>query len=253
MPYDQRLPSVGADDGTWGNILNQFLEKEHVNSGVDASANGGHKTITLKASTGSAGATPGAPLTFTTGTLVSPTKAGAMEFANPTLYFTATDGAVQKTIAMYDDSSGATGDVYYRNSSGDLTRLAIGTFPQTLGVSGGLPSWSASYSITTGATAIGNVTPTGSSRQNEYFLTALASGITFKAQTTATDGNLLLIRIKDNNIVQTLGWDTGVNGGYRGIVQALPSTTVQDKTIYLGFKYHGTDLRWDLIAYTQEP
>lgn len=39
--------------------------------------------------------------------------------------------------------SDATGDVYYRNSGGVLTRLAIGTTGQVLTVAAGLPSWAA--------------------------------------------------------------------------------------------------------------
>jgi hypothetical protein len=37
--------------------------------------------------------------------------------------------------------SDATGDIWYRNSSGNFTRLAIGTTAQTLHVVGGLPAW----------------------------------------------------------------------------------------------------------------
>src|SRR5581483_6729913 len=37
--------------------------------------------------------------------------------------------------------SDATGDIYYRNSSGNISRLGIGTSGQTLTVSSGLPVW----------------------------------------------------------------------------------------------------------------
>ena len=37
--------------------------------------------------------------------------------------------------------SDATGDIYYRNSSGNIQRLGIGTTGQVLSVSSGLPSW----------------------------------------------------------------------------------------------------------------
>lgn len=37
--------------------------------------------------------------------------------------------------------SDATGDIYYRNATGSLTRLGIGTTGQTLKVVGGLPAW----------------------------------------------------------------------------------------------------------------
>lgn len=42
--------------------------------------------------------------------------------------------------------SDATGDTYYRNASGVLTRLAIGTVGQVQTVAGGLPSWAAASS-----------------------------------------------------------------------------------------------------------
>ena len=40
------------------------------------------------------------------------------------------------------DASGATGDTYYRDSSGNFVRLPIGATGKTLRVSGGLPAWS---------------------------------------------------------------------------------------------------------------
>lgn len=43
-----------------------------------------------------------------------------------------------------DFGSDATGDIYYRNSSGNLTRLAVGTNGHVLTLSGGLPTWAAS-------------------------------------------------------------------------------------------------------------
>lgn len=135
---ENRLPIVDGDDGVWGDIVNQFIEKEHYNTGTDNAANGGHKTITIRPGTAAAGT---APLKFSSGTLLSSAEAGAMEFNSDTLYFTITTGAVRKTIAMYDDTSGATGDIYYRSSGGEFTRLAAGSNGDFLKVSGGLPSW----------------------------------------------------------------------------------------------------------------
>lgn len=137
---EQRLPTVNGDDGVWGDILNQFLQKEHYDTGTDNAANGGHKTITIRAGTATAGT---APLKFTSGTLLSSAEAGAMEFNSDTLYFTITTSTIRKTIAMYDDSSGATGDIYYRASGGAFTRLPIGSPGDVLKVTGGLPSWGA--------------------------------------------------------------------------------------------------------------
>src|SRR3990167_7634668 len=138
MPFPQRLPIVNGDDGQWGDIILQWLKKEHYDDGTDNAVNGGHKTITVRAGTATAGT---APLKLTSGTLMSSPEAGAMEFLSDTLYFTVTTGAVRKTIAIYDDSSGATGDIYYRNSSGIFTRLGIGSTDNVLKVDSGLPSW----------------------------------------------------------------------------------------------------------------
>lgn len=138
MPTPQRLPSVNGDDGVWGDILNQFLEKEHYHNGVDDQANGGHQNVTIQPGTTNPGT---APLKFTSGGLLDTPEEGAIEFENDSLYFTQTTGPTRKTIAAYDDSSGSEGDIYYRDSSGNFTRLGIGSTGQTLRVASGLPAW----------------------------------------------------------------------------------------------------------------
>lgn len=140
MPTPQRLPIVNNDDGVWGDIIRQFLEKEHYNDDTDNAANGGHQKVTIRAGTATAGT---APLKFTSGTVLSTPEAGAVEFNSDSLYFTITTGTVRKKVAIYDDSSGATGDTYYRDSSGNFVRLGIGSTGQVLKVAGGVPSWGA--------------------------------------------------------------------------------------------------------------
>jgi len=140
MATPQRLPIVNSDDGTWGDIIRQYLLKEHYDDGTDNAVNGGHKTVTIRAGTATAGT---APLKFTSGTLLTAAEAGAVEFNNDSLYFTITTGSTRKKVAIYDDSSGATGDTYYRDSSGNFVRLAVGSTNQVLKVSSGLPSWGA--------------------------------------------------------------------------------------------------------------
>lgn len=135
---EQRLPIVNSDDGVWGDIIRQYIMKEHYNDDTDNPVNGGHQKITIRAGTATAGT---APLKFTSGTLLSSAEAGAVEFNTDTLYFTITTGAVRKKVAIYDDSSGATGDLYYRNSGGSFVRLPIGSDNKTLRVSSGLPTW----------------------------------------------------------------------------------------------------------------
>ena len=101
-------------------------------------------------------------------------------------------------------------------------------------------------SITTSATP----TPNGDIT-DIYTVTALAAATaTFGAITgTPTIGQTLIIRIKDNGTARILAWNNGV-GGYRaGTDIALPTTTVINKTMYLGFIYNVADSKWDLVGY----
>ncbi len=55
----------------------------------------------------------------------------------------ATSGATTNTKLNITPASDATGDLWYRNASGFMTRLGIGTTGQVLTVAAGLPSWAA--------------------------------------------------------------------------------------------------------------
>jgi hypothetical protein len=97
---EQRLPIVNSDDGAWGTILNQYLKKEHYDTGVNNAANGGHQNVTLRPGTTAAGT---APLKFTSGPLLSSAEAGAIEFLTDRFYYTQTTNSTRKTIAATDD------------------------------------------------------------------------------------------------------------------------------------------------------
>lgn len=143
MAIEQRLPTVNGDDGIWGDNLNTFLGKEHYNGDATVtpgtSTNGGHKTITVQAGTATAGT---APLKFTTGTLLTAAEAGAVEFNTDKLYYSTTT-PTRMTVAAYPTSGGATGDVYYRSSTGSLTVLPVGTNTHVLTLASGVPTWAA--------------------------------------------------------------------------------------------------------------
>lgn len=134
----QRLPIVSGDDGSWGTILNQYLKKEHFDDGTDNAANGGHKTITVKAGTTAANT---APIKLTSGSLMTTPEAGAIEFLTDRYYVTQTTSATRKVVAAYDDTSGATGDMYYRDASGNFIRVPIGSPAYVLTSVGGVPVW----------------------------------------------------------------------------------------------------------------
>jgi hypothetical protein len=81
---------------------------------------------------------------------------------------------------------------------------------------------------------------------DQWNVTALAAADTFAAPTgTPTDGQTLIIRIKDNWTARVLAW----NAIYRASSDlALPLTTVISKTLYLWFRYNAADSKWDLLA-----
>jgi len=56
------------------------------------------------------------------------------------------------------------------------------------------------------------------------------------------------IRIKDNGTARALTY----NAVFRAMGNALPTTTVLSKTLYMGFIYNATDTKWDLVAVAQE-
>lgn len=91
-------------------------------------------------------------------------------------------------------------------------------------------------------------TPTGDD-SDVYTVTALAANAVFAAPTgTPTNGQRLIIRIKDNGSARTLGW----NAIYRAVGVILPTTTVVSKTLYVGCIYNTADTKWDCIAVAQE-
>lgn len=90
--------------------------------------------------------------------------------------------------------------------------------------------------------------PTGDAKENNFSITALAADATFSAPSgTPSAFNTLLIRVKDNSTVRALAW----NAIYRaGTDIALPTTTVDDLTMYIYFVYNSTDSKWDLVGLT---
>jgi len=78
-----------------------------------------------------------------------------------------------------------------------------------------------------------------------YAYTALAAGLTINAPTgTPVDGNKLMFRLLDNGTARALTW----NATYTVIGVTLPTTTVANKTTYVGCIYNANNTRWDVIA-----
>ncbi|HMS83625.1 MAG TPA: hypothetical protein PKD12_08245 [Nitrospira sp.] len=101
----------------------------------------------------------------------------------------------------------------------------------------------------TGTTSSATPTPTGFAQNNQYNLTALATAPTFAVPSgTPVDGNTLIIRIKDNGTARALAF----NAIYRAVGVVLPTTTVINKTMYIGARYNAADSKWDVLSVARE-
>jgi hypothetical protein len=90
-----------------------------------------------------------------------------------------------------------------------------------------------------------NLEPTGNASENELYVTALEEAATVAAPSgTLVNGNTLLIRIKDNGTARALTF----NAVYSGFAEALPTTTIAGKTMYIGFIYNATSEKWELMS-----
>jgi hypothetical protein len=91
------------------------------------------------------------------------------------------------------------------------------------------------------------VTPT--STNDLVKITAQAVGLTLANPTgTFAEGQSLIIRIKDDGTPQTIGYGTN----FRAIGVTLPTTTVANKTTYIGCIYNLTDTKFDIIGVCTE-
>ena len=96
-------------------------------------------------------------------------------------------------------------------------------------------------------TSAANVTPT--STNDLVIITAQAAALNLVNPTgTWSEGQPLMIRIKDNGTARAITYDTN----YRAIGVTLPTTTTISKTTYLGLIYNSTDSKWDVIGVTTQ-
>lgn len=123
-------------------------------------------------------------------------------------------------------------------TNGWLSSTDWNTFNNKVSVAPRINSTASSASITINADTT-----------DQYNVTALAVGTTFNAPTgSPTDGQKLTIRIKDNGTPQTIAW----NAIFRVIGTTLFTTTVANKTFYVGCIYNAADTKWDVISVAQQ-
>ena len=163
-----------------------------------------------------------------------------------TLYYDNTVSPAQWKTASISTILGYTPEAL-SNKVTTFATLNNNLYPTTLAVSN-LVATKADYtprvqSVTSSAT----VTPT--STNDLVKITAQAAGLTIANPTgTMSEGQSLMIRIKDNGTAQTIGFGTN----YRAIGVTLPTTTVISKTLYLGCIWNDTDTKFDVIGISQQ-
>jgi len=85
--------------------------------------------------------------------------------------------------------------------------------------------------------------------QDLGIITAQAAALTIAAPTgTPAQGQKLIFRIKDNGTARAITW----NAIFRVIGTTLPTTTVINKTTYVGCIYNSTDTKWDVVVVNTE-
>lgn len=91
------------------------------------------------------------------------------------------------------------------------------------------------------------VTPTFAN--NQVNITAQAAALDFANPTgTAVDGHGILLRVKDNGTARAITWGTK----YRAFNDSLPTTTIVNKTLYVGLVYNLADDKFDVLAVRKE-
>lgn len=144
--------------------------------------------------------------------------------------------------------------IAYFDNSGNLLTLSVATYPSITELSyvkGVTSAIQTQINAKAGQdarvqTVTSSATVTPVSTNDLVIITAQATGLTLANPTgTFTEGQALMIRIKDNATARSIAFDTN----YRAIGVTLPTTTVISKTLYLGVIYNSTDAKWDIIGY----
>lgn len=151
----------------------------------------------------------------------------------------------------FDLGSDTTGDIYYRDSSGDLARLPIGTSGQLLTVAGGLPAWGSS----SGSVGYDTIDENGASliQRNilnfvNYFNVTDAAGKTnVDLDITAISSNLDLSSITGDinlstQITGTLGVANGGTGAtsLTGVLVGNGTSAISGTAISQGDLFYGS-------------
>jgi len=153
-------------------------------------------------------------------------------------------------------ANGGTGNGFFA-VSGPTSTAKTFTFPDANTTIAGLTT-TQTFTNKRITPRIGTTTSTATLTVNadtvdQYNVTALAEGVTITAPSgTPTNGQKLIIRLKDNGTSRSLSWATGSSNTFRVIGNTLPAATPASKTIYVGCVYNTEEVRWDVVAVAEE-
>ena len=129
---------------------------------------------------------------------------------------------------------------------GNNTVLTVTCINTTGGT--GTASWSWTYNAQRTITTASTATLTPDITTGDVFtITAQAAALSVANPTgTPVNGQRMIIRIKDNGTARAI---TFSGAQYRASSDlAFPTTTIINRSMYLGFIWNSTDSRWDLLA-----
>jgi len=80
-------------------------------------------------------------------------------------------------------------------------------------------------------------------------ITAQDAGLTIALPTgSPVEGQKLIIRIKDDGTARSIAY----NAIFRAVGITLPTTTVVNKVLYLGYMFNSAETKWDVVSVVQE-
>jgi len=235
-----RLPTPGSDDGTWGDILNDFLGVEHNSDGTQKTVDitkGGTGATTASGARTNLGVAIGSDVQAHDSDLDAVAGLSGTGLVVRTGTGSATTASILGTSNRINvtNGSGVSGSPTLDIGSDVATKAGTETFTNkriTKRV----------IALTDGATISTNAD------NGDIFTVTIAGNRTMNNPTgTTTDGQQIMYKItQDSNGSRTITW--GAAFRFSTDVPNPTLTTTANKTDYVGFQWNAASSTWDCLA-----